>query len=97
MKRIRSARRAQISAQELRTRASEVISRAADGKERILVTRNGKPCAVVVPVDDLEELEAWERLEEERDREACREYDLARERGEVELIAASEVRKRLGL
>ena len=39
---------------------SEVINRSAYGKERIVLTRRGKKVAAVVPVEDLNLLEALE-------------------------------------
>jgi prevent-host-death family protein len=47
-----------------RAKFSELVNRAAFGKERVVLTRHGKPVAVMVPLDDLELLE---RLEDERD------------------------------
>jgi prevent-host-death family protein len=47
-----------ISAKEARDRFSEVVNRAAFGKERVVVTKNGKPVAALVPIEDLEALEA---------------------------------------
>lgn len=64
-------------------------------KEPIVLTRNGTPCAAIVPVEDVEELAAWRRLEDEIDLKACREYDEARSRGDVALIPAAEIRRRL--
>jgi prevent-host-death family protein len=51
---------------EARERFAELVNRAAFGKERILLTRRGKPLAVVVPVADLEHLEALEEAEDVR-------------------------------
>lgn len=49
-----------ITAKEARRTFSDVLARAAYGKERVTVTRNGKPIAVVVPIEDAETLEALE-------------------------------------
>ena len=40
---------------------TELVGRVAKGKERVVITLNGKREAVVVPVEDLERLEAIER------------------------------------
>jgi prevent-host-death family protein len=48
-----------------------ILNRVADGKERIVLHRDGKPVAVVIPVEDLKLLERL--IEEEEDR-----IDLAR-------------------
>jgi prevent-host-death family protein len=49
-----------ISTAEARDRFSEVLNRAAFGKERVVLTRRGKPLAAVVPIEDVEALEAME-------------------------------------
>lgn len=50
----------EVSTRELRSQLSDVIGRAMYAGERIGVTRNGKLAAVVVGVEDLEALEAYE-------------------------------------
>jgi prevent-host-death family protein len=49
-----------ISTKEAGGRFSDVISRAAFAKERIVLTRRGKAVAAVVPIEDLELLENLE-------------------------------------
>ena len=49
-----------ISTRDLRLRLSDVLGRASHGHERIGITRNGKLTAVVIGVEDLEALEAFE-------------------------------------
>ncbi len=51
---------ADITAAEARQNFAELINRAAYGKERARVTRRGKGLAAVVPMEDLELLEAIE-------------------------------------
>lgn len=43
---------------------AEAVERAAQGRERIVVTRGGQEVAVVVPVDDLAKLEELEARRE---------------------------------
>ncbi|MBI2907913.1 MAG: type II toxin-antitoxin system Phd/YefM family antitoxin [Chloroflexi bacterium] len=45
---------------EARQRFSEIVSRAAYGKERIVLTRRGNRLAAIVPIEDIELLEALE-------------------------------------
>ena len=45
-----------VSTVELRENSAAVVSRAALG-ERLIVTRNKKPIAAIVPIDDLQTLE----------------------------------------
>ncbi|MCC7049971.1 MAG: type II toxin-antitoxin system Phd/YefM family antitoxin [Alphaproteobacteria bacterium] len=55
---------AAISTAEARDRLSELVNRAAYGKERVLLSRRGKPVAAVVSLDDVATLQ---RLEDQRD------------------------------
>ncbi len=48
---------------------SDLVNRAAYGKERVVLTRRGKPLAAVVPLEDVELLE---RLEDRIDLDAAR-------------------------
>ncbi len=49
-----------VSTREARENFSDVVNRVAYGKERIVLTRRGKPVVAVVPIDDVEILEAME-------------------------------------
>lgn len=49
-----------ISASEARASFNDVLSRVGYGQERLTITRNGKPAAVLVSVADLELLERLE-------------------------------------
>lgn len=51
---------ASVSAVEFRQGVSAVLSRVEYGGERVAVTRHGKPVAAMVPLEDLEALEALE-------------------------------------
>lgn len=53
-----------ISTSKARNHFSDVINRAAYGKERIRLTRRGKDIVGIVPVEDMDLLE---RLEDELD------------------------------
>jgi prevent-host-death family protein len=57
-------RKETVSTVRARDHFSEVLERAAVGKERVVLTRRGKPIAVVVPIEDLRLLE---ELEDRRD------------------------------
>src|SRR3972149_2700314 len=49
-----------ISTARARNQFSEIVNRAAYGKERIALTRRGKRFVAVVPIEDVELLEALE-------------------------------------
>lgn len=72
-----SARKSKsMSVAEARGGFSKVVARAADAKERVVVTRRGRPVAAVVPVEDvvlLEEIE--DRLDAEEARKALAEWE----------------------
>ena len=46
-----------VPVREFRTRLSELLSDVADRRDHVLVTRNGKPAAALVPIDEYEALE----------------------------------------
>lgn len=72
------------SLRDVRNHFSEVIDRVEHHHERVVVTRNGRPVAVLISPDDLAALE--ETLEVLSDSEALadiREADAAYARGEV--------------
>lgn len=62
-----------VSAKQARQDFSELLSRTAYTKERIIVTRNGKKMAALISVEDLELLErVIETLEYQQDLEEAR-------------------------
>jgi prevent-host-death family protein len=59
-----------VTVSELRADMATAVNRVAFGKERIVVQRQGKRIAALVPIEDLEALEAledraWARLADE--------------------------------
>lgn len=46
-----------VPVREFRSRLSALLSDVADRREHVLVTRNGKPAAALVPVGEYEALE----------------------------------------
>ena len=83
---------ATISAKSARSTFSELVSKTAYTKERVVVTRNGKKMAALVPIEDLVLLE---RLEYEKDVAEAR---AALEEIEAEgTISWEKVQEELGL
>jgi prevent-host-death family protein len=70
----------------------DTLNRAAYGKERIILTRRGKPIAALVPLDDLELLDALENAADAEEVQAAREEAA---RGEV--VPWETVKSELGL
>lgn len=51
-----------VTVRALRENLSDVLGRVTYGHERVLVTRNGRPAAMLIDIDDLLALEALEEL-----------------------------------
>ena len=49
-----------IAVVDARKDLADIVNRAAYGKERVVLTRRGKDVAAIVPMDDLDVLEAIE-------------------------------------
>lgn len=59
-----AARKKPLTTAAARDNFAEMVNRAAYGGERVLVSRRGKPLAAIVPLVDIEAMEA---LEDEMD------------------------------
>lgn len=63
-----------ISTADIRSSLADVLNRAGYAKERVTITRRGRKIAAIVPMEDVEMLEAIEdRLDLEAARKALRE------------------------
>lgn len=81
-----------MSTVKARSQFSEVVNRAAYGKETIILTRRGKEVAAVIPLEDLK------LIEEREDQIDLAEAKKAwKEQGDEPLIPWGTVKKRLGL
>ena len=81
-----------VTTGDARKQFSDVINKAAYGKERVILTRRGKPLVAVVPIEDVELLE---QLEDRMDIEDARRVlaDVEREG----TISLEQVKSELGL
>ncbi|MDY7106671.1 MAG: type II toxin-antitoxin system Phd/YefM family antitoxin [Actinomycetota bacterium] len=80
-----------LSLSEIKARLSEVVDRVEREHDRVVLTRNGVPAAVIISPDDLRALE--DTLELLSDRQAL--DDIARARREVEageVVTGEELR-----
>lgn len=76
---------------EIKARLSEIVDRVEQRHDRITLTRNGRPAAVLISPEDLEAIE--DTLEILSNADAVREIEQARkeiERGDV--VSADELR-----
>src|SRR4051812_2506714 len=79
---------------EFRTKLSELLSDVADRREHVLVTRNGRPAAALVPVDEYEALEETAEILSDPDALAALEAGLA-ELSREEAITLEDLRHEL--
>lgn len=70
-----------------------LVNKVRRNKQRITLTRRGKPVAAVVSIQDLEYLEALESAEEIEDIKACKN---ALKNNKGDLIPWKQVKKELG-
>lgn len=83
---------AQVNTVNARAQFSEIINRAAFGKERVTLTRRGKEIVAVVPIEDVQLLEALEdKIDIEEARAALAE---AKKKGTVPW---EKIKKELGI
>src|SRR5947209_18378688 len=71
---------AMLEATKAKDAFGDTLNRAAYGKERIILTRRGKPLAALVPLEDLELLDGLENAADAEDVRVAREEAA---RGEV--------------
>ena len=83
-----------VPVRELRSNLSELLDDVADRRDHVLVTRNGKPAAVLVPVDEYDALEETAEILSDPDAIAALETGLAElRRGET--VTLDDVRAEL--
>jgi prevent-host-death family protein len=58
---------ADISTVDARNQFADLVNRVGFGKERVILTRHGKPVAAMIPIEDLEYLESIEELDAAED------------------------------
>ena len=78
-----------IAVIDARKDLADVLNRAAYGKERVVLTRRGKDVAAIVPMDDLNMLEAIEDHMDLKDSEKILERVRA---GSEQLLSLDEVK-----
>jgi antitoxin YefM len=83
-----------IPAREFRSRLSELLDDVADRRDHVLVTRNGKPAAALIPVDEYEALEETAEILSDPDALAAIETGLA-ELSRGESVTLAELREEL--
>lgn len=83
-----------VPVRELRSNLSQLLSDVADRRDHVLVTRNGRPAAALVPVDEYEALEETADILSDPDALAALEAGLA-ELSRDETVALEDLRREL--
>lgn len=84
----------EISTAEARDQFSEIVNKAAYGKERMIVTRRGKALAALIPIEDLRILE---EMEDRKDVEDANRILAEAEAKNEKPVSYLKARKELGL
>ena len=83
-----------VPVRELRSNLSRLLDDVSDRRDHVLVTRNGKPAAALVPIDEYEALEETAEILSDPDALLALEEGLAEiERGET--LTLAELRSEL--
>jgi antitoxin YefM len=80
-----------VPVREFRRRLSELLSDVADRRDHVLVTRNGRPAAALVPIDEYEALEETAEILSDPDALAAIEAGLA-ELSRDEIVTLEDLR-----
>lgn len=87
-----------MSLADVRSRLSDVVDRVERQHNRVVITKHGRPAAVVVSVDDLESLEETLQILSDPDllaRVRAAHDEVAR--GEVDVLDRAELLAELGI
>ena len=82
---------------EAKAHLSELVDRVWRERDRIVVTRNGRPVAVLISPEELEGLEeTLDLLSDDEARASLRRARAEDEAGEAELLSYEQARERFG-
>ena len=84
-----------VPVREFRSRLSELLDDVADRRDHILVTRNGRPAAALVPIDEYQALEETAEILSNPGAIAAIEVGLA-ELNRGDTVTLDELRNELG-
>lgn len=83
-----------VPVRAFRSNLAQVLSDVADRRDHVVVTRNGRPAAALVPIDEYEALEETAEILSDRDVLAAIEAGLA-ELARDETVTFEELRQEL--
>jgi antitoxin YefM len=82
---------------EAKAHLSELVDRVAREQDRIVVTRNGRPVAVLISPDELQGLEeTLDLLSDDEARASLRRAQAEDESGRAEILTYEQARERFG-
>lgn len=84
-----------VPVRELRSNLGRLLNDVADRRDHIVVTRNGKPAAVLVPIDEYQALEETAEILSDPDAMIALQAGLA-ELARNETVSLEELRLELG-
>ncbi len=84
-----------VPARELRSSLSRLLDAVAERREHVLVTRNGRPAAALVPIDEYKALEETAEILSDPDALAALETGLA-ELSREDTVTLEALRHELG-
>jgi prevent-host-death family protein len=83
-----------VPVRELRSNLAQLLSDVADRRDHVVVTRNGRPAAALVPIDEYQALEETAEILSDPDALSALEAGLAEiQRGET--VSLDELREEL--
>ena len=85
-----------VPVREFRSKLSQLLSDVADRRDHVLVTRNGKPAAALIPIDEYEALEESAEILSDPDAIAAIEAGLA-ELSRDETVTLEDLRSELAM
>lgn len=83
-----------IPVRDFRSNLAQLLSDVADRRDHVVVTRNGRPAAALVPIDEYESLEETSEILSDTDALAALEAGLG-ELARDETVGLDEVRREL--
>ncbi|HTE69098.1 MAG TPA: type II toxin-antitoxin system Phd/YefM family antitoxin [Actinomycetes bacterium] len=82
---------------EVKAHLSELVDRVSREHDRVVVTRNGRPVAVLISSDELEGLEETiNLLSDDEGRASLRQAKAEDEAGQAEILTYEQARERFG-
>jgi prevent-host-death family protein len=82
---------------EVKAHLSELVDRVSREHDRVVVTRNGRPVAVLISPDELEGLEETiNLLSDDEGRASLRQAKAEDEAGQAEILTYEQARERFG-